>query len=301
MIVFESVSKTYREGKVRALDGVQLAIADQEVFGLIGPNGAGKTTFLRLLLGLLEPTAGRVVVPEAFRPGSPQVACVLDGEGAYPDITVRDNLRFFGSLYGLAEAEAEARGLKHLAYFGLSGEADRLVGRLSQGQKKIVSLCRAMITEPSLLVVDELTATLDPGNQRRLIEFLREMNAARRATVVFASHALQHVQSLARHVVLIAKGRVRADFPPGSLAGFECRTVPCVGAGGARLCERLRAAGFTAFQEAPGACSVVYQGSGPPGAELARLLEGHGVSAAAARPANLEDLYLAYVGADDGG
>jgi ABC-2 type transport system ATP-binding protein len=296
MIRYESVSKTYRDGQVHALTEASLEIREHEIFCLIGPNGAGKTTFVRLLLGLIQPTAGKVSVPAAFRPGSPAVACVLDGDGAYPDLTVRDNLRFFGSLYGLSADVAEARGLELLGRFGLADKADALVYRLSQGQKRLVSFCRAMLTEPSLLVVDEVTANLDPGNQRRVIDFLAEINERRGTTIVFSSHDLHHVQQIGGHTVLIADGRVRADLGPDAVQGFTRYAVSGFTPNGRPPARLLAESGLLGYQNGLRSLAIVLRRSEGREDDVRALASSLKGSRLESSPATLEDLYLAYVG-----
>jgi ABC-2 type transport system ATP-binding protein len=296
MILFKSICKTYKNGDIRALADVDAAIAEGEVFGLIGPNGAGKTTFIRLLLGLIEPSSGHLTRPDRWEPGSRELACVLDGDGVYPDMNIRDNLRFFGSLYDLPESTAEARGSVLLERFGLGMRMGVLVRRLSLGQRKIVSLCRAMLTGPTLLIVDELTAHLDPGNQRQLIEFLRELNKSEGTTVIFSSHDLHHVESLADHIVLIAGGTVRSDIRVDSIRDHVCYPISFRPEGADTLLGSLRMSSFDAFQEGPTTLRVLLRASEGREGDLEGIITSSGGLRSEPRAATLEDLYLARIG-----
>ncbi len=296
MIEFDNVSKTF-ENSVKAMVTLSVQIAKKEIFALVGPNGAGKTTFLRLLLGLLEPTGGRVSLPSTLSVQSGNVGCVLDSEGVYLDLTVRQNFRFFGSLYGLPEAEA--KGIEYLRFFCLFSKVDKPVKTLSKGQRKIVSLCRAMITEPYLLVVDELTANLDPSNQKRLLDFIRELNELKKMIIVFSSHNLNHVAEIAQHILLINKGLGTADFTIDVVNQYTCHIITGENGDIEHMIAFLNNSSFAYYMKSRCVLSTITKDADYTNQLENELTNKINKCKVDSRPATLEDLYSCFVGVDN--
>jgi ABC-2 type transport system ATP-binding protein len=203
----EGLVKVYRGG-VRALDGVDLEVARGEVFGFLGPNGAGKSTFIRVLLDLLRPTAGRVeVLGTPPRDGGAALRARI---GYLPgELLVPDGRRTAGQLlHYLAELRG-GRGAERIAplaeRFGL--ELDRPIRGLSKGNKQKVGVVQAFAHEPELLLLDEPTSGLDPLLQREFLDLLLEARDAG-ATVFMSSHVLSEVEEVAGRVAIIRAGRI---------------------------------------------------------------------------------------------
>ena len=206
-----------------ALDGVSLTVRPGEIEALLGPNGAGKTTLLRLLAGLMTPTAGWVhvlgrEVERRNRAARGLVGLVPSGDRSfYLRISGLENLAFFARLNGLRRRAALTRATELLEHVGLADAAGRPVGTYSHGMQKRLSVARALLTDPAVLLVDEATHDLDPEGARRVRALVADC-AARGAAVVWATQRLDEIRGFAGHVTLLAEGRVRfAGTVPGLL------------------------------------------------------------------------------------
>jgi ABC-2 type transport system ATP-binding protein len=199
-----------------ALRGVSFQVDAGEVVALIGPNGAGKSTLLRILCGLLLPDGGtaRVASRDVVK-DRPEVrrhvgAALSDDRGLAPRLTSRQNLRFYAALYDVPHREVDAR-IDELAH---TLEARRLLDRetrtLSSGEKARVVLMRTLLHRPRVLLLDEVTRSLDPGAARRVRNRVLTDAASRGAAVLFASHDLAEVQAVAHRVLLLDAGRIAA-------------------------------------------------------------------------------------------
>jgi len=212
-----------RFGSAVALEGVSLSVGGGEIHALLGPNGAGKTTLLRLLAGLMTPTAGTVrvlgrEVDRKSREARGLVGLVPSGDRTfYLRISGLENLAFFARLNGFRRRAAFARAEELLDHVGLADAARGPVGTYSHGMQKRLSVARALITDPSVLLVDEATHDLDPEGARR-VRGLVEDCASRGAAVVWATQRLDEIRSFADRVTLLAHGRARfAGTIPGLL------------------------------------------------------------------------------------
>jgi ABC-2 type transport system ATP-binding protein len=214
------ISKTF--GDVVALDGVDLDIPRGQIHGLVGPNGAGKTTLLGLLLGLAVADAGRLEIlgTTAGRTlaTADGVAGFVDGPGAYPSLTARQNLAAIASLRGLSRRGAGID--RALDEVGLRDVADDRVGGFSLGMRQRLGLAAALLVEPRLLVLDEPANGLDPAGKQHVHQVLTRV-AADGTTVLLSSHRMDDVASLCSEVTLLARGRVVFSGPVVKLAA-EC-------------------------------------------------------------------------------
>ncbi|MCT8973255.1 ABC transporter ATP-binding protein [Microbaculum marinisediminis] len=211
---------TKRYGEVTAVDGISLTIAPGSVTGLLGGNGAGKTTTIAMLMGLVLPTSGtvRVLGVDMLR-ARHRVLHRINFQSPYVDmpmrLTVRQNLTVFGRLYGLDRlrdriaALAEDLDLSHLL--------DRPCGRLSAGQKTRVSLAKALINKPELLLLDEPTASLDPDTADWVRGHLEGYRKRRGATILLASHNMPEVERMCGRVLMMKAGRIVDDGAPDAL------------------------------------------------------------------------------------
>ena len=227
-----------REAPRQALVDVSFELPAGERLALIGPNGAGKSTLLRILAGLLSPSlgsarvAGLDVVQD--RPRSRQAVGAAFGEdrGLSPRLTVRQNLRFFAALFGLPPGQVDPR----IDALGARLEATALLGRevrtLSTGERARAVLARTLLHSPRVLLLDELTRALDPGAALRLREQIRVEAEGQGVSVLFASHDLAEVESLASRVVLLSRGRVEAcgTFAEVKVRAEQVFSVPEAGA-----------------------------------------------------------------------
>jgi ABC-2 type transport system ATP-binding protein len=212
--VLELTDLRKRFGAVVALDGVSLRVEAGEVFGLIGPNGAGKTTLLSVAAGLSRPDAGTVkLFGQPYTRASRELRHLI-GIGTqdlsiYPDLTARENLRFFGRLYGARGPALAARVAEVLAAVGLADRADDRAGTFSGGMKRRLNLAAAVVHGPKLLFLDEPTAGVDPQSRNNILEQVKALNAAG-LTVIYTSHYMEEVQALCARTAILDSGTLRA-------------------------------------------------------------------------------------------
>ena len=227
-------------GNLKAVDGVTLTVERGEVFGVLGPNGAGKTTMVRLLNGVLAPTAGtcRVLGFDPTTQGSEvrrRTGVLTESPALYERMTARENLRFFGTLYGVPEDKLVSRADAMLEAFGLDERADDRVGGFSKGMKQRLALARALLHEPEALFLDEPTAALDPEAARRVTELVMEFSHQAGRTVFLCTHYLPEAQRLCDRVAVLNRGRLIAIGTLAELArtlwhgtwvDIECLAAP---------------------------------------------------------------------------
>jgi len=206
-------------GPLRALDGLDLEVAEGDLLGLVGPNGAGKTTLIRVLAGLLRPDAGtaRVLGQPPGRAVSASIGYMTQAPALYEDLPVRDNLMFFGRLFGLATAEARQRADELAELVGLVGKERAPVRTLSGGMRQRTNLACAMVHRPRLLLLDEPTVGVDPILRMRLWNHFRAMNAEG-ITILITTHVMDEAERCAR-VAFLSDGRAIASGSPAELRG----------------------------------------------------------------------------------
>jgi ABC-2 type transport system ATP-binding protein len=226
--VLEVVNVRKGYGQTVALDGVSLAVEAGELFGLLGPNGAGKTTLISILCGLTEADEGEVrLFGQPFNRSRRDLRRLV-GIGTqdlsiYPDLSARENLRFFGKLYGLGGKALEVRVDEVLAAVSLTERADDRAGTFSGGMKRRLNLAAAVVHEPKLLFLDEPTTGVDPQSRNHIFGQVRALNAAG-LTVVYTSHYMEEVQTLCRRIAILDDGQLRAcDTLPNLLHMLDGR------------------------------------------------------------------------------
>ena len=220
------VTQQFRHAEV--LRGVSLAVPPGEIHALLGPNGAGKTTFVRILAGLLQPTSGSVSVA-GFQPSQStlafrrQVGFVASGDRTfYLRISGLENLVFFGRLHGMRRSEAVRRAREMLDDVGLTEASDRPVGEYSHGMQKRLSVARALLAAPPVLLIDEATHDLDPEAARR-VRALVERSAREGAAIVWVTQRLEEIRGFAGAVTLLSNGRVGFE---GTVPELMSRAAP---------------------------------------------------------------------------
>ena len=217
-IAVERLVKIYKT--VAAVDGISFSLAPGTITALLGGNGAGKTTTIASIMGLITPTSGRVSVLGAQMPQQRyRVLQRMNFESPYVEVpmrlTVRQNLTVFGKLYDVENLRQRIAELGH--ELDLVDLLDRPTGNLSAGQKTRVSLAKALINSPDVLLLDEPTASLDPDTadwvRGRLERYCRD----RHATVLLASHNMSEVERLCERVIMLKRGRIEDDDTPAKL------------------------------------------------------------------------------------
>jgi ABC-2 type transport system ATP-binding protein len=222
----EVIELEKRYGATKALDRVSFQVAEGEIFGLLGPNGAGKSTLVSILACLLEPTAG---VARLFgRPANPadrtlrrQLGIVPQELALYGELTARENLEFFGRLYGLRGAALRRRVDRLLEATGLVDQADQAVSTFSGGMKRRLNLGAALVHQPKLVLLDEPAVGVDPQSRAHLFEEIRRLHQSG-TTILYISHYIEEVQSLCSRVGIIDHGHLIAcDTLPALLQLLE--------------------------------------------------------------------------------
>src|SRR6202789_1739617 len=205
-LVLDGVTKRY--GDFEAVRDLSFTAPTGRILGFLGPNGAGKTSTLRMILGLIEPTAGSISVlgaPDARQVRS-RIGFLPEERGLYRRMTPIDAIVFLAGLKGVPTAEARRRAIALLEAQGLGQAMRRPIKTLSKGMAQKVQLLSALVHEPDLVLLDEPFSGLDPVNQQSLESIIRDL-AARGATVVFSTHVMHHAERLCDQGVLLAKGR----------------------------------------------------------------------------------------------
>jgi ABC-2 type transport system ATP-binding protein len=220
----DGLRKSY--GRAVALDGVSFQAAAGELFGLLGPNGAGKSTLIAILSCLLPATAGRAtLLGEELSPANSAarrlIGIVPQDLAIYPDLTARENLAFFGKLYGVAGPDLRQRVEEVLEAVALLDRADDRAGTFSGGMKRRLNLGAALVHRPRILYLDEPTVGVDPQSRNHIFEGVRRINAAG-TTIIYTSHYMEEVQALCGRVGILDHGRLIAcDTLPSLLQTLD--------------------------------------------------------------------------------
>jgi lipooligosaccharide transport system ATP-binding protein len=297
-VVLSVVGLRKSYGDTEVVRGLDFAIRRGECFGLLGPNGAGKTTTLRCCLGLTDPNAGSIVlvgepVPRAARQARIRVGVVPQMDNLDPDFTVGENLQIYGRYFRLPDAVVRERIPRLLDFAGLAAKAGVSIRTLSGGMKRRLTLARALINDPELLILDEPTTGLDPQARHLIWDGLRQL-LTQGKTILLTTHFMDEAERLCTRLAVIDHGRMIASDSPRALiaAHVEPEVVEVYGdevrawvdTRGRTLADRLEVAGETAFCYSRDAAPL-----------LADLAKSSGVRYLH-RPANLEDLFIKLTG-----
>jgi ABC-2 type transport system ATP-binding protein len=215
------LSKRYRRGAPLALDGLNLQVARGALYGFIGPNGAGKTTTLRLLAGLLEPSAGEATIAGHSLRRDPQairqvVGYMPDFFGVYHEMTASEYLDFFARCHNLPAQRRKTVVAELLELVNLADKRDEDVGHLSRGMQQRLCLARTLVHDPQVLLLDEPASGLDPRARVEMRELLRELSAMGK-TIILSSHILSELAEMCTEVGIIERGRIVASGPLSEL------------------------------------------------------------------------------------
>ncbi|UTX54318.1 ABC transporter ATP-binding protein [Leucobacter aridicollis] len=295
-----------RFGDFQAVSGVTFKVRRGRAFGLLGPNGSGKTTIVRLLNGVLAPTAGSV---ELF--GEPLTQAsgdrlrervgVQTDTNLYETLSVHENLKIWGELYGVPKAKLPGRITELLEVLGLADRANSLAGTLSKGMRQKVAVGRAIIHEPELLFLDEPTAGLDPEASLELIDYLKQMIASLKTTLVICTHQLHGLEELCEdagflmHGEMVAQGAIGDlidDRWPGKRVTVQLGDSGITGAAAAALVSDAVRAG-TAIPEPDGSLALTVADDHAVEAAVATLAAGGAaIRAVVPETPTLGDLYF---------
>ena len=219
MIEAENLTKKF--GDFVAVDGLSLSAPAGQVVALLGPNGAGKTTTVRMLAGILAPTAGRATVSGLDVARSPRqvrqrVGVLTEVPGLYLRMQAMEYLDFFGQLYGLGASQCQARAAALLSRFGMAEAVDKRLSEYSKGMRQKLALIRAMLHDPQVLLLDEPTSAMDPQSARLVRDAIAGLRDEQRA-VVLCTHNLAEAEALADRIAIIRRGRIIAEGTAAAL------------------------------------------------------------------------------------
>jgi ABC-2 type transport system ATP-binding protein len=285
MITASGLTKDYGDRTV--VDDVSFALEPGTVTGFLGPNGAGKTTTMRMITGLVPPTAGSALVDGTPYGGLPNpgalVGTLLDASAVHPGRTGRTHLRLLADTIGVPSSRVD----EVLALVGLTDAARRRIGGYSLGMRQRLGIAGALLADPPVLVFDEPANGLDPEGIRWMRDLLRA-HTARGGTVLLSSHLLSEVEHTVDRLLVIGRGRIVADGPVGELLGTDGTAVRA--ADPTALARDLTAADFSVHSGADGA--LVVEGADPRQVGAVAAAGGHELIELRAQQRGLEDLFF---------
>ncbi len=221
IIEVDHLSKIYRGATTPVVNDVSFFVGRNEIFGLLGPNGAGKTTTISILCGLFPPTSGKVTIDGMNLNGDladiKQIVGVVPQDIAlYPTLTARENLNFYGSMYGLSGKILKDKIELWLSNFGLTDAANRRVSTYSGGMKRRVNLIAGILHDPKILFLDEPTVGVDVQSRNVIIEHLKQLNA-KGTTIIYTSHHMEEAEHFCSRVAIIDYGKMVTKGSPQEL------------------------------------------------------------------------------------
>lgn len=221
IIHIEQLFKKYKDADDFSINNLSLVIEEKEIFGLLGPNGAGKTTLLSVLCGLIKPTSGKFSINElTYQKNATEIkklmGVVPQEYALYPTLTARENLLYFGSMYGLKGKELKSKVELSLEHLGLLKFADKKVETFSGGMKRRVNLIAGILHNPLILFLDEPTVGVDVQSKNVIIDYLKELNS-KGTTIIYTSHHLVEAQDFCTQIAIIDRGKIFAQGTPKQL------------------------------------------------------------------------------------
>lgn len=229
IIEIQHLTKTFKNSDSPAVDDISFSIKRNEIFGLLGPNGAGKTTTLSILCGLFPPSSGSVLIDGKDLHHDLSlikniVGIVPQDIALYPTLSARENLAFYGSMYGL-HGKALTTGINNwLEKLGLMDAANRQVSTFSGGMKRRVNLIAGVLHKPKVLFLDEPTVGVDVQSRNVIIEHLEEINAAG-TTIIYTSHHMEEAEHFCTRVSIIDHGKILIQGSPAELISGDSNAV----------------------------------------------------------------------------
>ncbi|MEO8510075.1 MAG: ABC transporter ATP-binding protein [Chloroflexota bacterium] len=303
MIEVEGLGKRF--GRVEAVRQLSFSVADGEIFGLLGPNGAGKTTTVRMLAGLIGPSAGDAVINGRRLSADAQriramTGVLTESPGLHDRLTARENLAFYGRLYGLRGRALDDAVTRHLGVVGLTDAAERKVGGFSKGMRQKVAIARALLHDPQVIYLDEPTSGLDPSAAKTVRDFVETLRERGRS-IVICTHNLDEAERLCDRIGIMRGTLLRVDTPGGLRRLGRAATVR-IELAGARPPESFIAViadlPFVAgCRTEAGALLVEVRDPRGDNPDLVAALVGAGarISAVHEEAASLEEVYLDFV------
>ncbi len=300
--VIEVQDLARRYGELVAVDHISFGVGRGEVFGFLGPNGAGKTTTVRMLTGYIPPTEGTALVNGYDVVAEPTKArqhtgVVPEEANVYVDLTVWQNVMLMAELHGVPRSGRTQRGRELLDLFGLGDRVKQKGRALSKGLRQRLMLCMALVSDPTVLFLDEPTTGLDVASARLIRELIVEMNRERGTTVFLTTHNIGEADQLCHRVAIIDEGRIAAIDTPEALRGAveSRRSVEVIFSGAPLGASDLRGLSDEAeVTEINGGFRVYGRDPGPAAQEIVSMANAKGAQIRAIRTLepSLEDVFL---------
>lgn len=305
MIEVESLGKRF--GAVEAVINLNFTVGDGEIFGLLGPNGAGKTTTVRMLAGLIVPSAGAARI-NGMQLGHDSArirgttGILTESPGLHDKLTARQNLGYYGRLYGMRGAALRRAVDRYLGVVGLEDEADRKVIGFSKGMRQKVAIARAMLHEPEVIYLDEPTSGLDPSAAKTVRDFVSTLRNAGRS-IIICTHNLDEAERLSDRIAIMRGSLLQVNTPAALRRDGRAATVrvelAATDGETRRLLDALTPLPFvSAARTEPGGLQVEVRDPRSDNPELVAALVAHGARIVGVheQAASLEEVYLRLVG-----
>lgn len=221
IIQISQLSKKYKDAEMYSLHNFTLSINEGQIFGLLGPNGAGKTTLISMLCGLVKPTSGSFTIANlTYAKNANEIKKIIgvvpQEYALYPTLTARENLLYFGSMYGLKGDILKDKVIESLDFLGLLKFADKRIETFSGGMKRRVNLIAGILHSPKVLFLDEPTVGVDVQSKNAIIDYLKELNN-NGTTIIYTSHHLSEAEDFCTDIAIIDRGEIYAQGTPMSL------------------------------------------------------------------------------------
>ena len=296
-IVARGLTRTF--GKVVAVDHIDLTVAHAQVYGFLGPNGSGKSTTIRMLCGLLLPSAGTIdvlgyTIPQQAEALKRRIGYMTQKFSLYDDLTVRENLEFVAAVHEFDRARTRMRVAELLGLYWLAELRDQLAGTLSGGQKQRLALAAAVLHEPELLLLDEPTSAVDPQSRRDFWDSLFALTDAG-TTILVSTHYMDEAERCHR-LAILDRGRLVADGTPHELEDALPGQVLLIDCANPRAAQNVLAnlPGISAMAQIGASLRVLGSDAADLRARIATSLHAADIDARveATRP-NLEDVFVA--------
>ena len=213
MLVAKNLSKSFKE--VNALNNISLAVQEGELYGLLGPNGAGKTTTISILSSLLKPDSGEILYQgkslyQNLTKSKKLIGVVPQEIALYEDLTALENLKFWGTLYGIKGKELQSKTEELLDFLGLSDRKNHKIKTYSGGMKRRINIAAALLHDPKIVFMDEPTVGIDPQSRNLIFEVIQELHS-RGLTMIYTTHYMEEAERLCDRIGIIDEGKIIAE------------------------------------------------------------------------------------------
>lgn len=221
IIQITQLSKKYKDAEMYSLNDFTLSIYEGQIFGLLGPNGAGKTTLISMLCGLVKPTSGLFSIDNlTYTKDANEIKKIIgvvpQEYALYPTLTARENLMYFGSMYGLKGDDLKEKVIESLDFLGLLKFADKRIETFSGGMKRRINLIAGILHNPKVLFLDEPTVGVDVQSKNAIIIYLKKLNK-NGTTIIYTSHHLSEAEDFCTDIAIVDRGKIYAQGTPNSL------------------------------------------------------------------------------------